>query len=259
MPLTLSDMRALAALAREAGTLILRIRAEHDARQRDMEKTDKDDGSPVTRADREAQAHIIAGITRLGLEAPIVAEEDVPSSVVTSGRYYLIDPLDGTRAFVAGSDDFTVNIGLIEGGVPVAGVIHAPVLDETTYATDGAAYMTVRAGHEEKITTRLPKGDTVDVIVNRTEDWSGRLRRFLDDYKVGELHRRSSAHKIALVAQGKFDLYPRFGPTYEWDIAAGDAIVRAAGGSLTQIDGAPMPYGKAGFKNPPFVVRGRRA
>lgn len=258
MTFTLSDMRALSRLAVEAGELILRVRAAHVAQSHDMGVEDKHDGTPVTRADREAQAHIIAGIEKLGLHAPIVAEEDAPAHIAEEPRFYLIDPLDGTRAFVAGGDDFTVNIGLIESGVPTCGVIHVPVLGETTFCIKGEAYMQNAAGVEERIAARTPPELGLDVIVNRTEDWSGRLKNYLEGANVRELHRRSSAHKLALVAQGKFDLYPRFGPTFEWDIAAGDAILRAAGGSVSQINGMPMEYGKPGFKNPPFVAKGKQ-
>lgn len=250
-------MRALARLACEAGDIIMAVRRDEEKKGRGMETRAKGDGSPVTRADTEAQAHIILGIQKLGLQAPIIAEESDPVPLAGENRFYLIDPLDGTRAFVAGGDDFTVNIGLVENGVPVAGVIHVPVLGETTYCTATAAYMTGPAGEEKQVAARPVPDAGMDVIVNRTEDWSGRLRRYLEGYNVRELHRRSSAHKLALVAQGKFDLYPRFGPTYEWDIAAGHAILRAAGGSLTLADGAPMTYAKPAFKNPPFVARGK--
>lgn len=257
MSLTHADIRALAQLAVEAGNIILAIRRAHEKDENALGAKAKDDGSPVTRADVEAQAYILAGIEKLGLQAPIIAEESAPVPIDKNGAFYLIDPLDGTRAFVAGGDDFTVNIGFVEKGIPVCGVIHVPVLHETTYCTEKAAYLCAPSGEEVRVTARLAPAAGLDVIVNRTEDWSGKLKRYLEGYNVRELHRRSSAHKLALVAQGKFDLYPRFGPTYEWDIAAGHAILNAAGGSLTQIDDSPMAYGKSGFKNPPFVARGK--
>lgn len=257
---SLQDVRALAVLAREAGALIMRIRAEHDEAINDIGMVAKDDGSPVSRADHLAQEHVLAGLQRLSLDAPVVAEE-LASQIHVEGLpgFYLIDPLDGTKAFLAGGDDFTVNIGYTEKGAPVMGVMHVPALNETYYSADGTAYFMNAAGAEETIRARAPNPKAYDVIVNRTEDWSGRLKRYLENYAVGELHRRSSAHKLALVAHGKFDLYPRFGRTCEWDIAAGDAILRAAGGMVETLEGAPMIYGKPDFYNPPFIARGASA
>jgi 3'(2'), 5'-bisphosphate nucleotidase len=255
---TLSDARALAGLAREAGLIILRIRDEHRGQKQDWGEGAKDDGSPVTRADRESEAHILNGIAKLKLSAPIVAEETTSTaSMVGEKRFYLIDPLDGTRSFVNGNDDFCVNIGLVEEGVPKLGVLYAPVSGES-YFTDGTtACFLPPGGNEEKITTRQPDTAALDVIVNRTEDWSGKLKNYLSTLQVRELHRESGARKLGLLARGKFDLYPRFGKSYEWDIAAGDAILRAAGGVIQTMEGAVMGYGKPGFLNPPFVARGR--
>lgn len=254
---SLSDVRQLVRVAREAGALIMDVRAHHLARTFDMQATAKDDGSPVTRADHAAEQHILEGIAQLGLTAPVVAEETAPAADIRDARgYYLIDPLDGTRAFVEGGDDFTVNIGYIAGGQPSMGVLHVPALNET-YFTEGQKAYFMGGGSEEEIAVRAADPAGYDVIVNRTEDWSGRLGAYLKDYKVRTLDRRSSAHKLGLVAQGKYDLYPRFGPTSEWDIAAGDAILRAAGGRVLTLDGASLAYGKPSFRNPPFVAMGR--
>jgi 3'(2'), 5'-bisphosphate nucleotidase len=255
---SLADARALAGLAREAGQIILRIRDEHRSSKQDWSQNAKDDGSPVTRADQESEAHILSGIAKLGLSAPIVAEEtSSAASMVGERRFYLIDPLDGTQSFVNGNDDFCVNIGFVEDGLPTLGVLYAPVAREA-YFTDGTTACFLPAGgNEEKITTRVPDKAALDVIVNRTEDWSGKLKNYLSTLQVRELHRESGARKLGLVARGKFDLYPRFGRSYEWDIAAGDAILRAAGGVIQTMDGVDMAYGKPGFLNPPFVAKGR--
>ena len=137
------------------------------------------------------------------------------------------------------------------------GVLHSPVSNETYY-TDGKKAYYLSAGEQESvIETRWPHSEGMDVIVNRTEDWSGRLKNYLQTVSVRSTVQQSSARKLGLIAHGKFDLYPRFGPTYEWDIAAGDAILRAAGGSVKTLDGEDLQYGKEKFLNPFFVARGR--
>jgi 3'(2'), 5'-bisphosphate nucleotidase len=255
---SLSDIRALRDLASEAGEIILRIRGEHHGKVSDWAHQAKADGSPVTRADHAAEMHILEGLERLGLMRAVVAEETASATAVQDkDGFYLIDPLDGTKAFMEGGDDFTVNIGFVHKGQPIMGVLHVPVLGESYYADAREAFFRNAAGVEEKITARMP-GTQLDVIVNRTEDWSGRLKNYLADKPVREVTRRSSAHKLGLIARGAFDLYPRFGPTYEWDIGAGDAILRAAGGAVETLDGKPLTYGKTGFENPPFVARGKR-
>ncbi len=259
MPFHLTDVRALAQLARSAGQIILKVRDEHLAGKNALGLQAKGDGSPVTLADIASQEHILEGLENLGLQQPVVAEETAENAIDVSelGRYYLIDPLDGTKAFVEGGDEFTVNIGFIQKGKPVMGVLHSPVSNETYY-TDGKKAYHLSAGEQESvIETRWPHSEGMDVIVNRTEDWSGRLKNYLQSVSVRSTVQQSSARKLGLIAHGKFDLYPRFGPTYEWDIAAGDAILRAAGGSVKTMDGQDLQYGKEKFLNPFFVARGR--
>ncbi|MBI3420337.1 MAG: 3'(2'),5'-bisphosphate nucleotidase CysQ [Proteobacteria bacterium] len=255
---TLSDTKALARLAQETGALILRIRAEHLSQQHDWHHAAKPDGSPVTRADQEAEAHILAGIAKLGMNAPVVAEESAAGADISGAEgFYLIDPLDGTKAFMGGGDDFCVNIGFAEKGRAVFGVIYVPVNGETYTTAEGAAWFQPAGGNAEKISARLPPETGLEVIVNRTEDWSGRLRRYLETLKVCGVERQSSARKLGLMARGMYDLYPRFGKSYEWDTAAGDALLRAAGGAVHTMDGADLIYGKPGFLNPPFIAKGR--
>ncbi|NDE89854.1 MAG: 3'(2'),5'-bisphosphate nucleotidase CysQ [Alphaproteobacteria bacterium] len=260
MPFELKDVRALAQLAREAGQIILHYREQHrEGRTLGLEALNleiKHDGSPVTLADIASQEHILEGIEQLGLYQPVVAEEATAPDVSTLDGFYLIDPLDGTKAFVDGGDDFTVNIGFIHHGRPVMGVLHSPVLNETYYTDGTCAYYLSPSGEESVIEARRADPEGVDVITNRTEDWSGHLKNYLAQHKVRSTERLSSAFKLGLVAHGKFDLYPRFGPTSEWDIAAGDAILRAAGGSVKTLDGNDLAYGKPRFLNPAFIARG---
>lgn len=254
---SLSDVEELVRIARCAGDLILRIRAEHDEATQDLGVLAKGDGSPVSRADTAAQELILNEIEKAGLQAPVIAEETEAHEKLESGKgFYLIDPLDGTKAFVGGGDDFTVNIGYAKNGVPVMGVLHVPVCGHTYY-TDGAQAYVMESGVVRRIAARQPNPEALEVIVNRTEDPLGKLKAFLSDKKVSRLERRSSAHKLGLVAAGEYDFYPRFGPTCEWDIAAGDAILRAAGGSVRTLDGALLTYGKATYRNPAFVAYGK--
>lgn len=257
-PFHLTDVRALVQLARSAGQLILKIRDEHVSGKSGYGLQQKDDGSPVTAADLASQEHILEGLENLGLQHPVVAEESDNNPELTSkSGYYLIDPLDGTKAFVDGGNEFTVNIGFIRHGKPAMGVLHSPVLGDTYY-TDGKNAYYLSAGEQESvIKARVPPLEGVNVIVNRTEDWSGRLKNYLAGHQVLSMDQQSSARKLGLIAHGQYDMYPRFGPTYEWDIAAGDAILRAAGGSVKTMDGADLAYGKSTFLNPPFIARGK--
>jgi 3'(2'), 5'-bisphosphate nucleotidase len=138
------------------------------------------------------------------------------------------------------------------------GALHVPVTGETYFSDGKEAWFCPPSNQEERISVRIADPAGYDVIVNRTEDWSGRLRKYLETIPVRELRRRSSADKLALIASGKFDLYPRFGGSYEWDTCAGDAILRAAGGRMTTADGAEFTYGKKNFLNGGFIASGKR-
>jgi 3'(2'), 5'-bisphosphate nucleotidase len=257
VPFHLTDVRALAQLARSAGQIILKYRDQMLAGKDVLGLEAKGDGSPVTLADIASQEHILEGLENLGLMQPVVAEEASAPDVSKLNRYYLIDPLDGTKAFVEGGDEFTVNIGFIQKGLPVMGVLHSPVSNETYYTDGKKAYHLSAGDLETVIEARKPGSDGIHVIVNRTEDWSGKLKNFLEGYNVLSTVQQSSARKLGLIAHGHFDLYPRFGKTCEWDIAAGDAILRAAGGSVKTLDGLDLAYGKPQFINPPFIARGK--
>lgn len=243
-------------IAQAAGRAILEV---YEA---GFEAERKADGSPVTAADRAAEAVILPALATLAPEIVAVSEEAVDAGRVpdiASGRFWLVDPLDGTREFVSRNGEFTVNIALLEDFVPVLGVIHAPVRRET-YAAAGAgsAVMADRSGATTPISARpVPDGPLIAVASrsHRSED----LEAFLGTLAVAEERRAGSALKFCLVAAGKADCYPRPGPTMEWDTAAGHAILLAAGGRMTAWDGSPFVYGKPGFRNPGFVVWGARA
>jgi len=230
----------------------------------DFDSTRKDDGSPVTLADTAAEAEILPGLRDLTPDIPVVSEEqhsagDGPTPDKVGQRFWLVDPLDGTREFLKRNDEFTVNIGLVENNVPIFGVLYAPALD-LMYAGTGTGGATLIEGDREErpIACRVPPGDGLDVLVSRSHSIGGKVDEYLADETIRDRIPQGSALKFGRLAEGVADIYPRFGPTYEWDTAAGHAIVLAAGGSLTRIDGGTFDYGKPKFLNPGFVAFGRR-
>lgn len=246
---------ALKNIARAAGALELQY--FHSG----TDTIEKQDGSPVTVADREAEELILKGLKDLAPDIPVVAEESVAAGKIpdiSSGRFWLVDPLDGTKEFISGSGEFTVNIALLEDFTPVLGVIYAPVVDEmyTGVAGVGCTFMTGK-GPEEKIAVRGAPEEGLTVVSSKSHGDPDKLSAFLDGKKIAGHATRGSSLKFCAVASGRADIYPRFGPTCEWDTAAGDAILRAAGGSVTELDGTPLRYGKsdAKFLNPEFIAR----
>ena len=247
----------LNALSMKAGAAILRHYAGGQ-----VAVTVKTDGSPVTATDHEAEAIILDGLARLAPTVPIVSEErashdDIPD--ISGGRFWLVDPLDGTREFLGRNDEFTVNIGMVEGGAPTMGVVHAPALAVTYIGRPGdGSWRIERGGTAAPIAARAAPAAGLTVVASRSHGNRQDLDAYLRDRTVVGHRQIGSSLKFCLLAAGDADLYPRFGPTMEWDTAAGDAVLRAAGGSAETTDGGPMHYGKPGFTNPPFVAFGRR-
>jgi 3'(2'), 5'-bisphosphate nucleotidase len=222
----------------------------------------KADGSPVTAADRAAEALIAAALSEIVPGIPVVAEEAVAAGNIPdlSGAEYfwLVDPLDGTKSFVNSEPDFTVNIALIKNGEPIIGVIYAPVKGELySGCGPGTALRALEeTGSEKEIIIRPCPASGLVVMASQSHGDAARLDEFLSLYKVAKVTRISSSLKFCAVASGKADMYARFGPTSEWDTAAGDAIMRAAGAGVFDMTGKPLRYGKvdAGFINPEFVA-----
>jgi len=239
---------ALRDLALEAGREIMRIYAAGFTARA------KADASPVTEADEAAERLILAGLARIAPGTPVVAEESVsagrgPRSI--GARFFLVDPLDGTKEFVARNGEFTVNIALIENGRPVMGVIHAPVASETYWGDATGAF----AGEGERIAARrAPMGGPI-ALVSRSHG-NPETEAWLTTQRIAGRRNAGSSLKFCHIAAGMGDLYPRFGRTMEWDTAAGQAILEAAGGSVRDLDGRALAYGKPGFVNPSYVARG---
>ncbi len=248
-----SLVRAVVALARRAGTKILEVYHSDFATER------KQDGTPVTVADTAAEAIILPGLQELTPAIPAIGEESAAAGAdqpVTSDTFWLVDPLDGTREFVKRNDEFSVNIGLIENGIPVLGVVHGPVTG-VTYAAHGPG--TAIVTHAELDQARPVRRRNRDpgalvALVSRSHSVGDRLGTYLDTLPVAERLPCGSALKFGLLADGKADFYPRFGPTSEWDTAAGHAVLNAVGGHLETWQGEPWRYNKPGFRNPGFLA-----
>ncbi|SIQ28784.1 3'(2'),5'-bisphosphate nucleotidase [Rhizobium sp. RU33A] len=228
----------------------------------------KGDKSPVTEADEAAERLILEALAHALPEVPVVAEEEVAAGRipdVSGGRFILVDPLDGTREFIGGHDDFTVNIALIEAGIPVLGVVHAPALN-TLYLGGAGKAEKVKLDENDRVVARMPiaarlKGTSPSALVSRSHNCDA-TDAYIRKAEILERKTVGSSLKFCLVAEGVADLYPRFSPTMEWDTAAGDAVLRAAGGMVATEDGAPLIYGKRlpglrTFENPPFLATGR--
>lgn len=240
-------------IAREAGKIIMQIYA------RDFEVMMKVDKSPVTEADLAANDYIEHALKKLTPDIPILSEESEQLSFSERSqwdRYWLIDPLDGTRAFVRKSDEFTVNIALVSQHQPILGVVYIPVTEESYFAAqDEGAF---KLGSDGKI-MRIACRELVfppAIIGNKSK--TGEMQRFLKKVGDYEFSQMSSSWKVCLVAEGSVDLYTRFFPTSEWDTAASHAVINEAGGQLVTTDMQPLLYNtKESLENPHFFVMGK--
>lgn len=228
----------------------------------------KKDGSPVTAADTAAEAVILAGLRTIAPGVPVVAEEEVAAGRVPEigRRFFLVDPLDGTKEFISRNGEFTVNIALIEDGAPVTGVVYAPALGDICVGTVGEGARSARVAADGACTwtdirVRAVPAAGIDVVASRSH-LTPETRDFIERFVVRDMVSAGSSLKFCRVATGAADLYPRLARTMEWDTAAGDAVLRAAGGRVTTVDGVPLLYGKRNqatdtdFANPWFVAAG---
>jgi 3'(2'), 5'-bisphosphate nucleotidase len=239
----------LAVAAREAGEAILQVV------RRGFEIESKQDTSPVTEADRAAELIILAALARAAPGVPVVAEEEVAAGRIPAHDdiYFLVDPLDGTKEFIRGGDDYTVNIGLIERGRPKLGVVFAPATGRLHGGCVGEGGWVDEGRGRVPIATRT-RGEQTTAVASKSH-----LNQATIDYleaAVGNCGYVSigSSLKFCIVAEGKADIYPRAAPTSEWDTAAGHAVLLAAGGLVDGPDGAPLAYGKHAFLNRAFVA-----
>jgi 3'(2'), 5'-bisphosphate nucleotidase len=223
----------------------------------------KQDDSPVTAADHAAEAIILQALHRAAPAVPVVAEEQVAAGRIPhfAGEFFLVDPLDGTKEFIERRGDFTVNIALIRAGDPVLGVVYAPAKG-ILFAGDVAMKRAFRIRQlpdeplnpsREAIHVRKAPEQGITAVASRSHR-TPETDEYLARFKVADLVSVGSSLKFCLVAAGEADLYPRLGPTMEWDTAAGHAVLVAAGGKVTTLDGEPLRYGKPDFRNPSFIA-----
>lgn len=230
----------------------------------DFTPEQKEDRSPVTEADKRAEVVILEALKDVIPDVPVLAEESFTAGVrpEVSDRFLLVDPVDGTKEFIKKNGEFTINIALIENGVPVAGCVYAPALERLYVGADGAAAAGAAkpgdafdASSLSPIKVRDGSSPQKIAVMSRSHA-DEETRQFAEKQGVTETISAGSSLKFCRVAEGAADLYPRFGPTMEWDTGAGHAVVNGAGGKVTRPDGSPFLYGKVadGYKNGPFVV-----
>ncbi|MEL7040970.1 MAG: 3'(2'),5'-bisphosphate nucleotidase CysQ [Pseudomonadota bacterium] len=252
----------LARIALDAGALIMEVYATDFSVER------KDDSSPVTEADEKAEALILAALAAADPDLPVIAEEAVAAGNIPEhgDRFALVDPLDGTKEFINKRGEFTVNIGVIENGVPVMGVVYAPALNRLFVAQSrfSAWQAEVKPGApvpaedaRKMLRIRRAPAGGLTAIASKSHR-SDETNAFLETQPIQEIISAGSSLKFCLIAAGEADLYPRHGRTMEWDTAAGQAVAEAAGARVTELNGAPLLYGKRarGYDNPHFIVWG---
>ena len=243
----------LGRLARQAGDAILEVYRS------DFRVAAKGDNSPVTEADLRAEGIILAGLARLTPEIPVISEEAAAAGSLpplTGDRFWLVDPLDGTKEFVKRNGEFTVNIALVENRRPTLAVLLAPVPGRLFCGRPGLATLADGASPPQPLRCRTPAKAGLVVLSSRSHRDPQCFDKFMEQFVVADIRHSGSSLKFALIAAGEADLYPRFGPTSEWDTAAGQAVLEAAGGCVTTLDGHPLDYGKPDFANPSFVAWG---
>jgi len=252
---------AFGAIALEAGKAIMAL---HPSAVGSWEKSD---GSPVTQADLDADGIIRSRLAGLMPDVMVITEEtcDPPQDIKLPDRFILVDPLDGTKEFKAGRDEFTVNIALIEAGQPAASALYAPALQRLYLGGDEAYRADVRPGQSlprlgsmRKLTTAPPPADGLRAVASRSH-LDASTQRWLQDRQIDQMCPAGSSLKFCVIAEGDADVYPRLAPTMEWDTAAGHGILAAAGGIVLSLDGMALRYGKpgSGFRNDFFVAWGR--
>jgi 3'(2'), 5'-bisphosphate nucleotidase len=246
-------LERLLPIVRAAGEEILAVYAT------DFEVRDKSDASPVTEADERAEAVILRELATLTPEIPVVSEEAAEAGVVpeAGSRFWLVDPLDGTKEFVSRNGEFTVNIALVEDGRPTLGVVLVPALGRLYGGAVGSGAFVEDEGGRREIACRRAPDEGLTIVSSRSHGDAEALEAFLAGRPVATSVTAGSSLKFCLVASGEADLYPRLGRTMEWDTAAGHAVVSAAGGRVSAVGGGELGYGKPGYENPHFVVEGR--
>ncbi len=246
-------LKAIAAIARKAGEATLRFY------QTELDIETKSDDSPLTIADRTSHEIIVEGLQSLPEVLPVLSEESTPEEIAARrhwNRYWLVDPLDGTKEFIRGSGEYTVNIALIEDGKPILGVVYQPVT-RRLFAGESGVGATQQKGEEEATPIQVTVADPQALrLVLSASHASPAMLQFLRQRPQWKTSQAGSSLKFCLVASGEADLYPRMGPTMEWDTGAAQCIVEAAGGQVLDLSGQPLRYNKESLENPPMITLG---
>lgn len=252
---SIPPLDAIIALTEKAGLAIMALYTESD-----LNVTLKEDVSPVTRADLAAHRLILDGLQELTPTWPVLSEESEAIPYLERREwktYWLVDPLDGTKEFIKRNGEFTVNIALITDGEPCLGVVHAPALGRTYSAVRGKGAFRQETNKERpsRIAVRRERNQKLKVVISRSHPGK-EAEAFLRNLGAYDTVEIGSSLKFCLVADGSADLYPRFGPTREWDTAAGHCVLLSAGGEVTDLHGQPLRYNKLNLLNPPFIAKG---
>jgi 3'(2'), 5'-bisphosphate nucleotidase len=237
----------LIVIARDAGKIIM----QHYEGEAKVEI--KADESPVTSADLAANEHIMKELRALVPDMNIVSEEEKNDSYGVNDTFFLVDPLDGTKSYIKRTGEFTVNIGLIENSVPVLGVVYIPALGAMYYGSETGAFKQMDGETAKPISVNESTSEGLVVMASQSH-LNEETQAYINNLNVKQFNSAGSSLKFCYVAEGAADIYPRFGPTMEWDTAAADAVLRAAGGSMTNPDGTPFTYGKAEYRNGHFIA-----
>lgn len=238
-------------LALDAGEKIMEIYASPD-----FEVKAKSDASPVTEADEAADALISAGLRAAFPDVVLITEEQAASHALTAQTFLIVDPLDGTKEFVQRRGDFTVNIAYVENGVPLRGVVYAPAKERLFYTQADGSAVEESLSDGSLTAIRVAKPDNTALMVVASKSHRDQATNdYIEKYQVKDSRSAGSSLKFCLVATGEADIYPRLGRTMEWDTAAGDAVLRGAGGHVVRFDDhKPLAYGKPGWDNPFFIA-----
>lgn len=253
---TTALMAVFRRLALEAGDRIMEV-----YRAPDFAVRAKGDASPVTEADEAADAIIAAGLRAAFPDLPLITEEQAASHALTARTFLIVDPLDGTKEFVQRRGDFTVNIAYVQDGAPVHGVVYAPAQGRLFYTLPGGGaveesgpFDKTGPGPTRPLKVSVPDNAALMVVASKSHR-DAATDAYIARYAVADMKSAGSSLKFCLLATGEADLYPRLGRTMEWDTAAGDAVLRAAGGLVLRMDDQrPLAYGKPGWDNPHFVA-----
>ena len=243
-------------LALKSGKIIMDVYNSHN-----VDVLMKSDNSPVTIADKKADEVITKGLKNCFPEIPIITEEQVKSHVLSHSLFFIVDPLDGTKEFIEGRGDFTVNIALVSHGDPVRGIVYAPARQRLFYnnengeAVEEIGFSSVsEMGSIKKIETAFSDNTALKVVASKSHR-DKKTDQYISKYSCKEFVSAGSSLKFCFIAAGEADFYPRFGPTMEWDTAAGHSVLSAAGGRVLQAENKkPLMYGKPNFRNPHFIA-----